>query len=334
MKYTLGTNLDPVLLSFIETSNHASRDQITEVFAAIPFGTAGASRDPFRVGNVSLEGIQKHFAAAREAGIKVNYLFNSYLAPQDRARASKDIAAVIEKVQPDIVTVAHDSFLELLRGNHPDIPVCISIVRGVRDAEEIKRLAGKYTIKRIIPHQSTVRNWDQLPRIIAAAREAGVEIELLANEMCQYECPIMRDHYRTLSRASQQGKKPSDRHEKFCNQARAENPLDFINATWIRPEDVALYEEMGVRMLKLAGRDKPTTYLTKVARAFLERGYDGNVMDLFSTTWWPEQKPPYVDNRQLDGLVRGMRDMGITHFEEMSAVPGQNRIKYYKTRLR
>ena len=98
-------------------------------------------------------------------------------------------------------------------------------------------------------------------------------------------------------------KKGFDKFDKWCNEIRAKYPLQFLNCCWIRPKDVKIYENLGVDILKIPGKTPSTNFLLKVAKAYLNRGYNGNVMDLFTSDWWPERKKPYINNFQLNGFI-------------------------------
>jgi len=57
---------------------------------------------------------------------------------------------------------------------------------------------------------------------------------------------------------------------------------------WIRPEDVHHYEELGEKaentnlVLKLTDRARKTDWLVNVVKAYAEKSYDGNLMDILN----------------------------------------------------
>ena len=53
---------------------------------------------------------------------------------------------------------------------------------------------------------------------------------------------------------------------------------DFIRATWIRPEDVPLWEAAGVEVFKLATRRIKNP--VKILDAYASYDYDGNLLEL------------------------------------------------------
>ncbi|MFH1563785.1 MAG: hypothetical protein ABIF11_10290, partial [Nitrospirota bacterium] len=66
-----------------------------------------------------------------------------------------------------------------------------------------------------------------------------------------------------------------------CKYMRIANPINFIRAGWIRPEDVHFYEEVGIDSLKIVDRTRPTDAIALVVESYDKREYNGNLMDLF-----------------------------------------------------
>jgi len=71
------------------------------------------------------------------------------------------------------------------------------------------------------------------------------------------------------------------------------HPQDFIRSTWIRPEDTIHYEESGIDSFKLIDRGMTTQALTRIFQAYIDRHYEGNLMDLFRT---PSKTISFTDN--------------------------------------
>lgn len=332
MMYEIGGNGDNNLIDLYESFNESYKDKVIGVFGAAPTSSIGASREPARLVDSPKEKIFTHLKYAKGKGFKVDYLFNSCIEPKGSDEDTcKEISEVIEEINPDIVTVGNERVLQIISKQFSDLPINASVVLGIKDVKGVEEIIDKYGVSRITLQQDTNRNWKELEKIIKIAQKAGVQIEILANELCIYNCPVMHDHYVALSKAAQFGEKDDPQYEAFCNNKRKEDSLEFINAPWIRPEDVQIYEDLGVDILKIAGRDKPSGYLRSVVEAFIKRKHKGNVMDLFSETWWPNGKKPYLDSRKLDGLIEMMKKEDITHFKKKEDVPEKYWIDYSKS---
>jgi len=65
-------------------------------------------------------------------------------------------------------------------------------------------------------------------------------------------------------------------------------PVNYVRANWIRPEDLGLYEKLGFHNFKIVERNTPTPILLERVRAYAARRYDGNLLDLVQNYAYPE----------------------------------------------
>jgi collagenase-like PrtC family protease len=72
----------------------------------------------------------------------------------------------------------------------------------------------------------------------------------------------------------------------------------------IRPEDIQIFNDMGVHRIKISGRSKPAEWLPEVANAYQQNYYEGNLIRLLgadpslNTESWI-----IINNRSLDGFL-------------------------------
>jgi hypothetical protein len=69
---------------------------------------------------------------------------------------------------------------------------------------------------------------------------------------------------------------PVDYCSLICNDLRLREPVNYLRANWIRPEDLPIYEEMGYHNFKIVERNTPTAILLERVKAYANRRYDGN----------------------------------------------------------
>jgi hypothetical protein len=175
---------------------------------------------------------------------------------------------------------------------------------AIKDVNKAERLFKKYpNIKRITPHQIINRDLKKLKDFIKIAHKYKVKVELLANEICLYDCPRMKEHYAYLGEISRIGIKTHEEFETWCDKIKVENPIEFLNSCWIRPEDVKIYENLEVDIVKIAGRGEDSRYLKKVSKTYMERKHKGNVMSLFYPNFWPQNKIPFIESSKLNGFI-------------------------------
>ncbi|MCL4307858.1 MAG: hypothetical protein M1126_00610, partial [Candidatus Thermoplasmatota archaeon] len=81
----------------------------------------------------------------------------------------------------------------------------------------------------------------------------GARVEILTNQTCIRECPFRAHHLNTSSLCSQ----PGGNRLWFefplleCGLEVVRDPEKLISSIWVRPEDLAVYEEAGVHRFKI-----------------------------------------------------------------------------------
>ena len=155
----------------------------------------------------------------------------------------------------------------------------------------------------------------------------------MVNNSCLSSCAFSHYHMNTLAHASQSNH-PSrgffiDWCFLRCTMMKLRNPVDYIRSEWIRPEDLHLYEGFGYERFKVTERGAPTDVLVARVKAYTERRYDGNLLDLaqpygFSKAvaakessrgaWWRLRRmlrPFLVDLRRLWNLKKLTEELGM-----------------------
>ena len=111
-----------------------------------------------------------------------------------------------------------------------------------------------------------------------------VKIQTIANLMCMNKCPMVTLHANYNAHASQRDHVMNnfsfDYYLFSCAEKLLSNPVEILRSAFIRPEDLHYYEEAGVDNIKLVERSMTTEALALIVKAYTERSYDGNMMDL------------------------------------------------------
>src|SRR3989344_759364 len=171
----------------------------------------------------------------------------------------------------------------------------------------------------------TEKDLRALEGLVQFGNKHGVEVEMMATESCLLHCSMRKAHYEYLAREIKDGP-----FHTTCNARKLTNPREFLLAGGvIRPEDMGLYVDMGVKYFKLTGRSKPAEWLVEVANAYVNRGYDGNLIRLLGID--PGMKAEdwiYLSNNALDGFLEGFPKRGS--YEERCQYCDQWMIKLHQ----
>ena len=209
-------------------------------------------------------------------------------------RTLKEMEA--EGLFPDIVTTTSPFIATVLRREFPQVKIRFSVnmrIHGTLGFEPVMELFDSFYASR--EHQ---RDLDWLAHLGRWARENGKVLGMQVNSGCLRQCPFQtfHDNLHGHNRIAQ-----SKVGEQFdfsvfrckTNYARG-NYEDFLRATWIRPEDLPLYEEH-VEIVKLATRRHP--HPVEVLNAYATYSYDGNLADLMDPA---HAFPKAFDNKAFD----------------------------------
>ena len=280
MRLSVATNFDPRLVEALREY------PVAELFGKLREDAVGGGRAPYQLAPVTRKDVARHVRLARDAGIGFNYLLNaSCLGNREITRAGQreieELAGWLCDIGVESVTVASPLLLRLLKVRFPRLKVRISVFGGVdrvRKAQVWEEMGADCIVL-----DSLLVN-RELATLARIRKSVSCDLELLVNNNCLSACALSPSHMNALSHAGQ------DRHANDgflvdwcllrCAEMKLRDPVNYIRSEWVRPEDLAIYEELGYDLFKIAERDIPTPVLVTRVRAYAERRYEGNLLDL------------------------------------------------------
>jgi len=289
MKFSVACNFDDALLDGLKPY------PVYEVYGKLTSDYFGGGRPSFYLPEVNRAGLERYVRKAHEHGIGFNYLLNASAMgnteyTREGQRRMEEMLEWLDGVGVDSVTVANIFFLRLIKKRYPRLKVRISSHRFTDNARKVRFWVENGADYIVVSEISVHREF----KVLEAMRKAAgdVELQLIVNNWCRYDCAIAGNHAVTLSAASQADNRgfPLDYCSLVCNQIRLNDPVNYIRANWIRPEDLHLYEDLGYENFKIVERNTPTQILIERVKAYSERRYDGNLLDLVQNYAYPEEK--------------------------------------------
>lgn len=170
-------------------------------------------------------------------------------------------------------------------------------IDSVRKAEFYKSQG----VERIVIDEDITRDF----RRIGLIREAfGDGVEMIVNSICMKDCPYKMFHYNHESHFSFG---MQDVQKFFTQRCSVQESSDFsaiMHVNWVRPEDLPLYESIGVHRFKIQGRHSvlhgdPVA----AAEAYMRSSYSGNLYDLLHLFNPRRKSDPYYPNLSNDRLA-------------------------------
>jgi hypothetical protein len=299
--------------------------KVASVYGCRQSQIVGHGRSPRDVDYVSDDRIVEHAAAVRHAGLEFLYLLNGRCDHLDisdgevRRSVEIDIEWIVEAVRPTAVVVADTRIAHLVRAKYPasDIGIKVSTIAGVSRYADLQQWLP-LDISGVVLHHDCNRDFASVQDITRQlSRDCErVEVELLLNETCLPGCSVRSAHYARLARESVAY---VETFQQTCNLPKFRNPALLLAASWIRPEDLAAYTELGVRRFKVAGREMSAEWADAVLTAYVTGDYHGNLVSLLTIT------PPgldaatpsvlFLNNKSLDGLLDELRACNVRAYD-------------------
>ena len=261
---------------------------------------------------------------AREE-IPLNLLFNAMCYGQDSQsrRFFEGIGETVDYVQRNYllqsVTTTSPLIAKFIKSNFPSLDVRASVNMDIGTKEGmdyVKDFFDSFYLQR-----EKNRDLTAVRALSHWCDDHGKKLYLLANSGCLNHCAARVFHDNLV--AHEQQISAMDNGYQFrgiCGDYLRQNPLAAVhNGSWIRPEDVALYEGP-VSAMKLATRVSRDP--VKVLRAYLNGSHSGSTLDLLEPNHTGTLYPKLLENRLLvptvteERLAYANSDNALIHLEE------------------
>lgn len=289
MKLSVATNFDDRFIEMIKDY------PIFEVFGKLPADLIGGGRASIMLGPVSTKRLRRHIEKAHRHGLEFNYLLNaSCLDNMELTRGGRrkiyGFLKWLRELEVDAVTVAVPLLLEFVKEHFPALKVRVSLFAEADHVLNVKYWADMGADSITLNSPFVNREFTTLAEI---RRVVSCDLQLLVNNSCLQSCPYTAYHKVLLAHASQSGHRSGGFFIDYCylkcSFLKLLHPVNFVRSDWIRPEDISRYESLGYTTFKLTERQAPTDALFARVKAYSERRYDGNLLDIVQPFAYPKQ---------------------------------------------
>lgn len=264
--------------------------EVTSVYAKLPYDIIGGGRAGSVVPTVDWDFAATYIQSARERGLTFCYLLNApCLGNLEQTEEGKQqIIALVNRligIGVDSVAIANLAVVSLVHRSFPELSIRGSVLSWPTNLQRLQYQESLGVNPLILPYSEFNRDFRMLP-IIRSGVSSG--IHLFVNVACIYNCHYLAEHATSVGHASQthqsghQVKSFLDFYLWQCTRRRLLHPELFLMSRWIRPEDLHVYEAMGFDEFKIIDRSRSTKWLLRVTKAYADRRYTGNLLDILS----------------------------------------------------
>ncbi|MFH1325198.1 MAG: U32 family peptidase [archaeon] len=299
---TIPCHWDPQVLKQILGQRGNQGIELREVYGVIPRAPIGHGRNPSMLKPLEETEIHKFIGLLKENKINFAYLLNSPFAKEKIKENYSGIRNYIEwilaEIKPDSLVISSREVMDLVR-EFSDIPITVSTIARVRNAGDLEGYLEINPSKVVVQHDVN-REFEELEELVEFAGEQGVKVEVMLTESCIRGCSLMVNHYRTVG-----GGNSDKLFHQWCNTKKISLPEELLLSNFIRPEDISLYEEMGISHFKITGRSKKPSWLPEVVDAYRNRKFEGNLIRLLGIDPCLNAEDwIHIPNSSLDGFLK------------------------------
>jgi len=279
MKFSVATNFQEDLIPKM------NKKEVYEVYGKLTADFIGGCMPSYMLPSISKNKLHRHLKQAHEYGLKFNYILNSVCLGNKEwsirgQRKLRYLLDWIASIGVDSVTVSIPYLLQLIKKDYSSLKVNVSIAAQVDNV-----LKAKYWedlgAESINLDLSTYRNFILLEKI---RKYIGCKLQVLTNSICFHCCPSRFYHFAMCAHGSQSDDESRGSTIEYCllncQYQRLLDTTNFIRVSWIRPEDIHYYEDLGIDSLKIEDRATSIENICKIVDVYTNRRYDGNLMDL------------------------------------------------------
>jgi collagenase-like PrtC family protease len=301
---------------FAQTGN-----RIFELYGSFQQSSFNSARPAKYLPDVTREQFQRHVGEAKLKGISFNYLFNapSYANFEYTHKGRTELESMLHFLVDSgvkSVTVSVPYLIDIINSRFPELEIVVSTVGYVNAMRGLDQFYNAGA-QRLVLDVEVNRDFRFLK---IAAQESSLPIELIVNTVCLYQCHYKYNHYSVASFGSQSspnsatGIPYNQYYLNWCFLEKLKRDGEFLKSPWLRPEDMGLWEELGIRFFKIAGRGLPADEIIRLSRAYLSRKFTGNLLDLLGWPHWHQFRQCQdgsilddldivLDNAKLDGFL-------------------------------
>jgi len=320
MQLLVPTNWDPDLI--LPLSKLEAGVQLYGVLPTSMIGSGARGPDDVRMVENQAE---EYIELAHSAGLKFDYILNAPSMSNmewDENTHQELLMHLdwISNIGADSVTVTIPYLIELIKRQFPNLKIRVSTIAHVNSVARAK-LVESLGADSITLDINVNRDFTLLKAIRNAV---SCELTILMNNLCLYQCPYEYYHHDGQGHASQSYNPLGGYYVDYCvlrcTLDRLCDISQIIKCRWVRPEDIHVYEEIGMDMFKISGRSMPSERIVHAATAYSSRHYEGNLYDILNIitpkTGFINSALPgvqnngngslpkfYIDNQALEGFM-------------------------------
>lgn len=325
----IGCIFSDEFLNYVEEMNGITDAvKIHEVYGSTTENAFLTARSVYRLPRYERKLFEGYIQNIRDIGLQFNYTMNaSYIGPlaeiYDKQVLIKDYIKYLLEIGVNTITVSLPIIAELIREVDDRIGIEVSTIAHIDSVAQIQMWYEKYGVTKICNNVTKNREIGFLRNAAMFCERKNIVLTLIANEFCSngtnnaIDCAggcIYRDHCYSLQSegyTEEDMKNMKGYPMSICDESR-KHPVAWLKSNFIRPEDMSLYNVVGINHFKITGRTASYEFIKKVIKAYMEQKWDGNLIDLWNNVGQfgkrsiggQAENSCFIPNKSLEGFLK------------------------------
>lgn len=266
--------------------DYASKMKVEEFYGQLSLDSFGGGRTPFSYPEIDIDKLHEAILKAHRNDINFNYTMNflSLANMEFDGAVQRRLLSFVDSLVAlgvDSLTIANPFLIPIIKANFPRLMINVSVIFNTECLEQIELLAS-LGAQRVVLSKSLNKDIKALTRL---SKESNVELQLIVNDPCLQYCPF-RTYHNIVANFSSMHLLQAHKYLSFCTmmcrKTFLERPYKLVKTTYIRPEDLERYRQLGITSFKLVDRKESTHWLKRTILAYHNESYHGNLADLCS----------------------------------------------------
>lgn len=286
--------------------------EVKVLFGKVPSDFIGGGVDASLLNDISYDYLISYIEKAKKKNIKFNYVINALVMNnQEFSRVGKikldELLDLLNGLDLESVTITNPYLVMYIKKSFKKLVLKASANFNVDSVEKARKVKEMGVDILVLDPLLVNKDFEALSKI---RNEIGEDVELIVNNNCLINCPLLNYHQSFLSLLGKSEDIVSDFCYLKCSMSRLIDVVNYLKSDVIRPEDLHYYEELGYRRFKVIDRCTPPSIMLKRVKAYCERKYNGNLLDIvqhycYRDTVLPEfyKENIYINNNALDGFL-------------------------------
>jgi len=272
---------------------------VYEAYGSLRTGAIGSARPAACLPETTIEHAKQHVELAHELGITFNYIINAPCMGNlefdaTGRRAIREYLEMVDGLGVDMVTVAIPYLIEVIRNDFPHLQVKASEIANINSAQRAQYFVNDLGVDTLTLEIVINRDF-RILRSIRRSIPPEIELEVVVNPACLYQCPYHDYHNTIVGHTGQESHHLRGYYMDYCMMrcipAHLSRPAELMKARWIRPEDMGEYEAIGINRFKISNRVGPMRLGRACLEAYANRQCD-NLAQLITPLSLNLEEPP------------------------------------------